>query len=248
MSGRRVALLVGIVDYEDDSLPALESTAKDVEIMKSALETHWDTSDNFEVIPKIVRLYEKFTAPHLVTEIESALDGASHFLFYFAGHGIPGKYGLQLATPEKKDNYDSGIFFDAILHRINGCDADEVTIILDCCHAGLAGDTGIADAFRWTQLREGVTVLAATEAEEEAWSDPNSPGRFTEKLAERLESRESPTVTVLDLFSYAAAADLEGQTPVLRTFGSMFSPLRAESKKVADVHAHKRALARGIQL
>lgn len=240
MSGRRVALLVGIVDYID--LAPLECASYDVEAMSLALATHRDTSPNFEVIPKVIRTDDRWTAPLLLSEIESALTGASHFLFYFSGHGIPSRYGLQLATPEKESNFDSGVYFDAILHRINGCDADEVTIILDCCHAGAAGDSGLADAFRWTQLREGVTVLASSEADEESFSFGQNPSGFTSKLVERLHSTASPTVTVLDLFTHAS--DLDVQTPVLRTFGSNFSPLRADKGATATSFAAKRAQAR----
>ncbi|WP_301113535.1 caspase family protein [Microbacterium sp.] len=241
---RRVALLVGIVDYKDETLESLESVAMDVALMKDALSSHWNADDNFEVIERVMRLADEYTAPDLLNDIESALEGASHFLFFFAGHGIPGSFGLQLATPEKESSLDSGVFFDSILHRINGCDVDEVTIILDCCNSGQGGDPGIAGAFRWTQLREGVTVLASCEANEMSWADQGDAGRFTKKLVERLNDRDSSPVTVLDLFTHAAAAQLWGQTPVLRTFGSMFSPLRAETQMAAFVHDDKRAESR----
>ena len=165
------ALLIGVTDYLGSELIPLPSAKADVEELELALELNGDGSENFDVTSKVVGVADAWGAHDLLEEIDRLIDDSKHFLFYFSGHGLLNKFGLQLATPDKEQSKDSGVYFDALLHRFNQSRADEVTIILDCCYSGAAGDSSMgpedpveraAESLKLTHLREGVTILASS--------------------------------------------------------------------------------------
>lgn len=234
-SAETYALLVGITRYSDVALEPLPSAKFDVEQLAIELETHRDGTLNFHVEPIIVEEPKDFRAADLLAAINDGLDGSAHFVFYFSGHGHINDYGLQLATPEKDNDLDSGVYFDTLLHRFNEAEGTEITVILDCCRAGAAGDISVGatrQALKITHLREGVTILASSARAQDSFALPDEPSDFTKEVLACLRSDLQPTVDIVDVYTWSRRKLLD-QTPVLRTFGSNFSPLRAASLEVA---------------
>ncbi len=235
--GERRAVLFGVTSTSA-SFPPLSCARHDVEQLAVALETHNDGSLNFDVRQVVVDETQEWQVGDLLSAIDLELDGASHFLFYFSGHGHVTEFGLELVTPEKEHALDSGIYFDVLLHRFNTAPSDtEITVILDCCFSGSAGDTAqSADNaldHRFTHLREGITILASSGRDEESRADEDGPSDFTREVIARLSAGE-PRTTILDIYSWAKD-QVPGQRPVLRTFSSRHPALRAENKKAADL-------------
>lgn len=230
------ALLVGVSDYSGSGLDDLPSSALDVVELGLALETHRDgISENFGVTSRLVDSASRNWGAHdLLNDVDELIEDCEHFLFYFSGHGIPTNFGLQLATPEKNQQNDSGVYFDSLLHRFNAARA-EVTVVLDCCFSGLAGDHAFGDAnkaLKLTHLRDGVTILASSGRNEKSMADEGVPSAFTREVISCLGDDEHESVDVIDLYDYTRRRLID-QRPVLRTFGSRFSAIRAQDLKTA---------------
>jgi hypothetical protein len=236
------ALLIGVTDYLGSELIPLPSAKLDVEGLELALELNGDGTENFDVTSKVVGVDDAWGAHDLLEEVDRLIDDSEHFLFYFSGHGLLNKFGLQLATPEKEQAKDSGVYFDALLHRFNQSSAKEVTIILDCCYSGAAGDSSFAredpikraaESLKLTHLREGVTILASSGRTQESEARAEGLSLFTGELLEGLNAHTDKTVDVIDLYNFTRR-HLLTQTPVLRTFASRFSPLWSVTRTASE--------------
>lgn len=223
-------MLVGVTGHKDLTFEPLPSGKYDVEELERTLDSHRNGEKNFEVSPFVVDEDSTWGAGELLDVIDRELDACDHFLFYFSGHGVLNEYGLQLVTPEKEHPLDSGVYFDTLLHRFNAATTTEVTVILDCCYSGAAGDGTLAlqAALRpITQLRDGITILASSGRDELSFTgDAAAPSEFTQQVIDCLDRVDTQSTNVLELYLWARER-LENQTPVLRTFGSDHSALRA---------------------
>lgn len=227
------ALLVGMSYYVDTSLRDLTGVERDVEELTRVLEENADGTPNFEVTP-LVSTYERpLTADLLLRELDLLIDEVedNHLLFYFSGHGIVGPYGFQLATAEKSGAFDSGIHFDVLLHRFNQM-RGAVTVILDCCYSGAAGDRNVVFDGRslvMTYIREDVTILASSTRNQRALLEDGELSDYTAAVVEALQgggaAGQGVEVDALQVHSHARAK-LVGQTPVVRLFGSAQHCLR----------------------
>ena len=132
--------------------------------MCSLLTKNEDSSPNFEC--------RKLIAPNggasptisralLKKEIETLFkDKAEVALLYFSGHGTVNNLGGYLVTEDAK-SYDEGVSMTDVLTMANASKAEEVVIILDCCHSGNLGNVPAIDNMK-AMLREGVSILTAS--------------------------------------------------------------------------------------
>jgi uncharacterized caspase-like protein len=105
-------------------------------------------------------------------------------LFYFAGHGTPTNVGGYLVTQDGEAG-DPGLAMNDLLTLANRSKAKSVLLILDCCFSGGLGNPpnlqGGGSIENQAQLREGLTILAATPSTQTA-SEVASHGVFTNLL------------------------------------------------------------------
>ena len=226
-SGRNYALLIGIEFYSDSGgLESLPGVSKDVDGIGEVLATHIDGQKNFDVETLVSREDSEVSAEMVLEAIDQVFTGTTsgdHVLIYFSGHAILGPFGFQLATAEKPGPLDSGVSFDSILYRVNRASCT-TTVLLDCCDAGGAGDQEVLlDGVQtiMTQLRTGVTVLAACARNEEARMLPGEMSFYTEAVVAALSgdcghSGMEVDALHLDRFTRDRFPD---QHPTLRTFG-----------------------------
>lgn len=142
----RFALLVGIDDYQDDSIPDLRGCVNDVHSMKNLLVGQF----GFPV--ENVRVLSNSTATH--EEILHAIDRSlvqragkdDTVVFHFSGHGSQ----MKDASGDETDQWDETIVpydsrtegvFDITDDELNRrfrdlADKTNLTVILDCCHSG----------------------------------------------------------------------------------------------------------------
>ncbi len=152
-SPRKLALLVGINEYQDNSIPQLQGCVYDVKLQKELL-TH-----RFGFNPKdIVTLTDaQATRQNILTAFEEHLIKQAKpgdiVVFHFSGHGS------QVVDPDKdeKDGLNStlvpvdsklpqgypeggGVVQDIMGHTLfllmYALKTDNVTVVLDCCHSG----------------------------------------------------------------------------------------------------------------
>lgn len=222
----RRALLVGINDY-GPSAPRLEGCVGDAWRMFQSLSTNEDGSQNFECLlvtnpgtqhetdlqqaraenPESIEITKDITASSINQQLHELFsEKADVALFYFAGHGTVNNLGGYLVTKDYEP-FNPGVSMPELITLANNAQADEVVIIIDCCHSGKIGEVpalGNENAI----LREGVSILTATSATQPALEEYGG-GLFTSVICEALNGVATDflgRITVASLYTYVEQA------------------------------------------
>ncbi len=230
----RQALIVGIDHYKTQPLAGCVS---DAENMYALLRQHENNDPNFQ--SKIVTSSgdgELISRAKLREDIATLFTSqADVALLYFSGHGFLSPVGGYFVTQDAS-RYDEGISMDEVLNYANQSPSQEKVIIIDCCHSGAFG-TPVAMPINTTALKEGVSIIAASRANQ-ASSEVNGSGLFTSSICDGLKGGASDVlggVTAANLYAYVdeALGAWTGQRPVFRTNVSRFVSLRQNHPIVA---------------
>jgi uncharacterized caspase-like protein len=202
---RRRALVVGIDDYPG---APLAGCVNDANALAALLKTHEDGSPNF-ALRTITQPSQKITRSSLrsaLAKLFSDSDEADVALFYFSGHGTENNLGGFIVTPDAS-RYDEGVSLVDVLTFANKSKARECVIILDSCHSGHLGAVP-AIANEQASLREGVSILTASRAAQEA-VESGGRGLFTELVCGALEGGAADVLgntTVAGVYAYVDQA------------------------------------------
>lgn len=224
----RKALLIGVNKY--DNLPPdgnLNNCVRDAEKMEIALRRHENKEDNFFTIlcknPKHETIREN---------VEKVLSrNTKHALIYFSGHGLrDAKSNREYLVGKDYSTSNPGVCADWLMDTLNQSEVQEITLILDCCYAASMGLHLINNKVS-NCLREGITILAATQSEDvasEGRSGQNSV--FTDIILQGLNG------AAIDVFGNVTAAGLYHladslltpleQRPVFKSVVTQMTPLR----------------------
>lgn len=218
----RKALIVGINDYPTGSL---SGCINDASSLAGLLETHSDGSRNFDVRMK----NNVATRGELLEMIDELFMGDSEIaLFYYSGHGYINDLGGYLVTPDFTTKHDMGVSMNDLLVKANQSKCKNRIIILDCCHAGYAGDAQAVNPDT-TVISQGVTILTASRRSEAA-IEIDGHGVFTNLLLSALDGGAADlngNVTPGSIYAYIDQALGEwGQRPMFKTNISRFTSLR----------------------
>jgi uncharacterized caspase-like protein len=222
----RKALVIGVNHYEHG--PSLHGCVNDAHSVKAVLETHSDGSVNFDV-----RLLtgtgsdNSFTRAELKEAVKALFaDDCDIALFYFAGHGHIETTGGYLLTSESSSG-DDGFPLNDLMTLANGSKARNKVIILDSCHAGIAGNPPGQPL--QAELKDGLTILTASTAEQYA-TEEDGEGVFTTLFVDAMNGPAANLVGDVTLGGVYAHIDqsLGGweQRPVFKTNVKRFISLR----------------------
>ncbi|WP_433936334.1 caspase domain-containing protein [Sorangium cellulosum] len=239
----RRALLIGIDSYQN--FTGLGGAVADAQAMKRLLERNDDKSVNYHcrlIVNPDGRQVTKERLRQLWRELFDNTD--DEVLFYFAGHGAPGLADGYICTCDGTRG-DPGLPMSELLTIANRSRAREVLLILDCCHAGHLGDPpnlGAWGAENQAQLREGVTILAATRQSQEAMESSLS-GRFTALVLAALSGGAADVrgfVSAPALYAYVEQAlGPWDQRPLFKSYTSCLSPIRRCRPRVPDERLYR---------
>ncbi|MCT4664224.1 MAG: caspase family protein [Flavobacteriales bacterium] len=221
MMNDRVALIIGNDNYSNVS--KLRGCENDCNAIKKLLRKNDDGSHNFTLDKHINvtnQSMKRLLAEHLNKEY-------AHLVFYFSGHGyIDNEGGYICGVDTSRDDY--GVSMEWLSILINESDIREVTVILDCCHAGQMFNIESGKG-NFATLRQGVSFLAATKKEDLA-EEFLGRGIFTSIIEEGLKGAAK------DIFGYVSIAGLYGcadkmlspiqQRPVYKSFIDRITPIR----------------------
>lgn len=223
----RKALIVGIDHY--DHIQSLSGAVNDAYTVKAALERHADGTLNFAQ-PRLMTA----TGPGATvsrTDLREAVqnlfkDDAEISLLYFSGHGYIDGAGGYLCASDCTSGHD-GLSLNEVLAFANSSPAKNKVIILDSCHSGVAGTSPIAEQV--AEIKEGVTILTASTAEQYAMESGGS-GVFTRLLVDALNGAAANLVGDVTPGSVYAHIDQSlgpwAQRPVFKTNIKKFVSLR----------------------
>ncbi len=238
----RKALIVGIDHY--DHQRALSGCVNDAHAVNAILERHADGTTNF-VTP---RLLTGSGPANTVgkTELKNAarelFAGNSDIaLFYFSGHGYLEDTGGFLCATDSATG-DDGLSLNELMAIASNSDAKNKIIILDSCHSGIAGNRSGAGA--GAEIKEGMTILTASTAEQSAMEVPGGgSGIFSSLLVEALGGAAANLVGDVTPGSVYAHIDQSlgpwMQRPVFKTNVKSFVSLRKAMPPIplADLQA-----------
>jgi hypothetical protein len=177
----RKALIVGINDYPTSPL---RGCVPDAQRMHQLLAMNGDGTPNFDARLITSENQACVTKGLLEAQLELLLmqdaDGA---IFYFSGHGSRNILGGYLVTQDATKT-NQGFPFHDLQTLVLKSPIREITIILDCCYSGAFGNDTTGDGQR-VELREGVTIMAASHPEQLA-QENSSGGIFTSLLIDAL--------------------------------------------------------------
>lgn len=222
----RKALVVGI-NYYAHSNP-LRGCVNDAHSVKSVLERNSDGTVNFDVKLLVgTGPAESVSRADLKDNIQNLFgtDGETA-LFYFAGHGhLESLGGYLLASDAKRG--DEGVSLSDLVAFANTSKARNKIIVLDCCHSGIAGTSPSHGPI--AELSEGLTILTASTAEQNAEEDKGG-GVFTTLFVDALSGSAANLVGDITPGSVYAHIDESlgpwDQRPVFKTNVKSFVSLR----------------------
>jgi len=178
---------------------------------------------------------ERVDRPDLKAGVRALFEGDSEVaLFYFAGHGYIEDTGGFLCGSDCRTG-DDGLSLAELMTLAGKSPARNKVIILDSCHSGITGSR--SDARATAEIKEGMTILTASTAEQYAMEVAGGgAGVFTSLLVDALEGAAANLVGDVTPGSVYAHIDQSlgpwAQRPVFRTNVKTFVSLR---KAVAPI-------------
>lgn len=223
ISDKRKALLIGNNTY--DHATDLLGCTQDVLKMKEVLEKHGKGDPNFNVMD----LYNLSNQSIQKEILELLKRKATYALLFFSGHGTTKDGEGFLCGKNSSSKNGLGVSMKWISDQINESKIPEITVILDCCHAGEFGNALDGTSFELTGLRKGVTILAATTSDDYAM-EFGGKGIFTSLLYDGLNGSAADLlghVTPVGLYNCAETIlNPWQQRPVFKSFVDQMTPLR----------------------
>ena len=238
----RKALIVGI-DYYTHLRP-LSGCVNDAYAVKAVLERNADGTPNF-VTPRLLSgasPAEIVTKSDLKDAVRELFNGDSEIaLLYFAGHGYIDDTGGFLCSGDCKTG-DAGASLAELMTFARNSKAKNKIIVLDSCHSGVAGER--ADSNSFAEIKEGMTILTASTAEQYAAEVPGGgAGVFTKLFVDALNGAAANLVGDITPGSVYAHIDQSlgpwAQRPVFKTNVKTFVSLRKVTPPITlgDLHA-----------
>jgi len=232
----RRALIVGINHYVNGPLDGCINDAKH---MYEVLNRHEDGSVNFDcklMLSNDDSCKKKITVTRLKKEIFNLFHQEAEIaVLYFSGHGASTEIGNYLVTQDVT-KYQEGVSLDEVITLANSSKANEVIIILDCCHGGGIGNLR-AIGGRKAMLREGVSILTASRDTQFAYerSDSNQ-ALYTSIIYDGLKGGAADmlgNVNVSGLYNYVdQLLDSWDQRPIFKSHVSKMVSLRKCTPKI----------------
>lgn len=227
------ALIVGINSY--DNFNPLNGCEADAAAMHGVLARHADDTKNFDCQTFTTETYRITKAFLRKKWTELFQNFSGDVLFYFSGHGSPTELGGHIVTQDgTKDDF--GLPMHDVLALANMSSARSVLVILDCCFSGSAGNPSNLPADH-TQLREGVTILAASRPTQVA-IEIGELGIFTSLLLGALKGGAADVrgrVSAASIYAYVEAAlGAWDQRPLYKSHAAHLEPVRVCEPKVPD--------------
>lgn len=232
----RKALVVGINQYAHQ--PTLYGCVNDAYAVKAVLERHSDGTRNFDVRQLTASRGESVSRSELRTRVQELFAGdAETVLLYFAGHGYLDSTGGYILASDARTG-DEGLSLTDVLTFANASHARDKIVILDSCHAGMAG---ARPAAQQSELSLGLTILTASTAEQYALEE-NGSGVFTNLFVDAMNGAAANLVGHVTPGGVYAHIDQSlgswEQRPVFKTNVHSFVSLRKVQAPIelADLH------------
>jgi len=205
----RRALLVGINAY--DHARKLSGCVSDAESMGELLARNQDKAPNYECRILLDKMEDgkPITRSRLRDACQKLFSNEfkGDVIFYFSGHGFLAPYGGYLCTTDATQD-DWGVPMQEIVDMASKASANDILILLDCCHSGDIANPSIFNAENnrnpLAVIRENMTVIAASRDSQVA-IEKSGHGLFTAAVLDALEGGAADHmgwVTASSIYAY----------------------------------------------
>lgn len=235
------SLIIGIDTYDSDNVSCLKGCVNDALEMQTVLERHENGNPNYDCRVLTSPGRHSITRKLLREQWSELFDSFNgDILFYFSGHGTPTDVGGFLVTQDGEPG-DPGIAMNDLLTLANKSRANSVLIILDCCFSGNIGNPanlqGNGNIENQAQLREGVTILAASRPDQTA-AEIGGQGVFTNLILGALRGGAADVrglVSAASIYAYVEQAlGAWDQRPIYKSHADRLPPVRLCKPDVSD--------------
>ncbi|NES86364.1 MAG: caspase family protein, partial [Moorea sp. SIO2B7] len=224
---RKIALLIGVSEFDSGDLEPLPKALADVKAMEEVLlepELGGFEESHLTVLKNPKRQIMEDAIYDIFNKQKSKRDDL--LLFYFSGHGIVDESGIfYFSTREtRKDNGKlrptTAVKSNYVHEYMNQCRSRRITIILDCCHSGAFAQGLTHKGAGNPQIKEqlggeGRAILTAASMTQYAWSKDEYPlSAYTYFLLEGVKTGEADTdgnkyLSMEEIHEYAKKKVLE---------------------------------------
>jgi|GEM_PF-923580 len=199
--GRRLALLIGSLTYDDPKFRRLQKPDADVTSLASVLRD--PLIGAFDDIQTSIDS-SVATVRRDVASLFAHKDSDDLLLLYFAGHGIKDEYGhlhLALADTDSELLSATSLAADFVASEMDRSRSRKQILILDCCFSGAFGKTRAPEVVRaghaFAGGAAGRIILTASDAFQYVWEDESSVSivnsLFTHYLVDGLQTGKADT-------------------------------------------------------
>lgn len=239
-TGDSWAILIGINNYEDTTVPPLRYAARDAETLCDTLVEHCLFSRD-----RIALLTDNRGTPPTLSNIDRELDRilaqvspGDTVVFFFSGLGVlhPRQNLCFMPIDCLVQNLQTtGIAASKVRQRLEGCPAGTKIMLLDCSYAG---GNKIADpATARTITTQGVAIVSSCRGEETSFEWPEKEhGLFSywviEGIRGQADADRNLAVTFEELYMFAYK---NVQETAVATWGTSQSPTRDMNDVAGDI-------------
>jgi uncharacterized caspase-like protein len=223
---RHYAIIIGVNDYEDDSIPPLRGPAQDAMNLAQVLQDR--KIAGYEV--KLLTNSSSYEINKAVESLCSSVCEDDVLLFHYSGHGYLDKTGefYMLSSDTrlklKRSTAVSGRFVSDVM---SDSKCKNQLMLLDCCHGG-----AFAKTLSGRHIEGGRVVITASPASGYSYENRLEEsglfvGAFTQAFVEGLstgcaDQNKDGKVSALEMYSYIYSHVTEhqnNQVPLLWVFG-----------------------------
>lgn len=190
------ALIIGLNTYRSDDIEDLSWATSDAEAIHQLLAYNGDHPPNENPTPNYECrvLLNRMEDDSPITRAALRKARSDFFsetneqsLLYFSGHAVLTSFGGHLCTSDTMPN-DWGIPMAEVMQMTVNSNAEDILLILDCCHSGDMGNPSIFNTGDnpLALLKENTTVIAASHFNQEALEE-GGHGLFTAAVLDALK-------------------------------------------------------------
>lgn len=195
---RRWALVLGVAEYQNENIPALDNSVNDSRTIAASLNNM-----GFQVY--YLENAKKSEIEAVVSKIEKEQSGSELGMFYFAGHGLQ-VGGINYALPSDIDPtvpsflQNGGVSINGLVSRLNEIGTKSLVVILDSCrNSPFPDEDAIGTGLALVDAPPNTIVAFSTAPGAVALDGASGNSPYTAALATALEGPEQDIRDVLRL-------------------------------------------------
>lgn len=206
-----IAIVIGIENYKDGSIPMAPYAARDAELMSEYFKTSLGVRDIYLLTDEDVTAMELKTKfdPKRGELSRKIQPGQTDVFVYYSGHGVPQPDGsdVMLIPNDVTKSFisDEGFSLNKMYNDLASLDAKSVTVILDAC---FSGGSRPSDMYKSESISNQKLVIADASAMEQPWLDNPNFRVFSSSRGD--QTSLGYDLSRSGLFTYYLACGLQG--------------------------------------